>query len=64
MMSVKRQKRGSRTCVRDGADWRIECDETGRAVLAYAKNVNGELAYELALSTGNSTTRRTATVHS
>jgi len=33
--------------VKNGDSWWIEGDETGRAVLACAKNVNGKLVYEL-----------------
>ncbi len=33
--------------VKNGDSWWIEGDETGRAVLAYAKNINGKLVYEL-----------------
>jgi hypothetical protein len=31
----------------DGHSWRIEGDDSGRAVLAFAKNVDGKLVYEL-----------------
>ncbi len=34
--------------VKSGNSWRIEGDDTRRAVLAFAKNVDGKLAYELA----------------
>lgn len=38
----------SKMCVEEAGDsWRIEGDDTGRAVLAYAKNVDGTLVYEL-----------------
>ncbi len=33
--------------VNDRGSWRIEGDETKRAVLAYAKVVDGKLVYEL-----------------
>jgi hypothetical protein len=33
--------------VSDGASWRIEGDETKRAVLAYATVANGKVVYEL-----------------
>jgi hypothetical protein len=39
--------RNRMSVVEDGKSWRIEGDESGRAVLAYAKNVNGKLVYEL-----------------
>jgi hypothetical protein len=35
------------TVVRDGESWRIDGDEDGRAVLAFAKNVDGKLVYEV-----------------
>jgi hypothetical protein len=34
--------------VQEGNSWKIEGDDTGRAVLAFAKNVDGKIAYELA----------------
>ena len=34
--------------VEDGDSWKIEGDDTGHAVLAYATNVDGNLVYELA----------------
>ena len=37
--------------VKDGSSWRIEGDGAERAVLAYAKNIGGELIYELAEAT-------------
>jgi hypothetical protein len=40
--------RSKMNVVEDGDSWRIEGDDTGRAVLAYAKNVDGKLSYELA----------------
>jgi hypothetical protein len=39
--------RSKMSVVRDGASWRIEGDDSGRAVLAFAKNVDGKLRYEL-----------------
>ena len=33
--------------VKDNGSWRIEGDGAERAVLAYAKNVDGKLVYEL-----------------
>jgi hypothetical protein len=36
--------------VKDGQTWRIEGDGAERAVLAYAKNVDGKLVYELPIS--------------
>jgi hypothetical protein len=40
--------RNKMSVVKDGRSWRIEGDETGRAVLAYAMIVRGKLVYELA----------------
>jgi len=40
--------RSKMSVVKDGHSWRIEGDDAGRAVLAYAKNVEGKLVYELA----------------
>ncbi len=40
--------RSKMSVVRDGQSWRIEGDNTKRAVVAYANIVNGKLAYELA----------------
>jgi hypothetical protein len=39
--------RNKMSVVKTADSWRIEGDETGRAVLAYAKNLNGNLVYEL-----------------
>jgi hypothetical protein len=39
--------RSKMSVVRDGHSWRIEGDDTGRAVMAYAKIVDGKLHYEL-----------------
>lgn len=39
--------RSKMSVVKDGDSWRIEGDPTGRAVLAYAKNNDGRLSYEL-----------------
>ena len=39
--------RNKMTVVRDGGSWRIDGDEDGRAVLAFAKNENGKLVYEV-----------------
>lgn len=33
--------------LKDGHSWRVEGEQADRAVLAYAKNVNGKLVYEL-----------------
>ena len=40
--------RSKMSVVKDGDSWRIDGDDTGRAVLAYATNVNGKLRYEIA----------------
>jgi hypothetical protein len=39
--------RSKMSVVNEGGSWRIEGDETKRAVLAYAKIVDGKLVYEL-----------------
>jgi hypothetical protein len=39
--------RSKMSVVNEGGSWRIEGDETKRAVLAYAKMVDGKLVYEL-----------------
>ncbi len=39
--------RSKMSVVKDGNSWRIEGDDTGRAVLAYANNIDGKLRYEL-----------------
>jgi hypothetical protein len=39
--------RSKMSVVNEGGSWRIEGDETKRAVLAYAKTVDGKLVYEL-----------------
>jgi len=39
--------RNKMSVVKTADSWRIEGDETGRALLAYAKNLNGNLVYEL-----------------
>jgi len=39
--------RNKMSVVRDGESWRIEGDDDGRAVLAYAKNIDGKLVYEV-----------------
>jgi len=39
--------RSKMSVVKDGHSWRIEGDDSGRAVLAYAKNVDGNLVYKL-----------------
>jgi hypothetical protein len=44
--------RSKMSVVKDGDSWRIEGDDTKRAVLAYAKIVNGEITYELERSPG------------
>ena len=36
-----------RSLVKDGDSWRIEGDGAGSAVLAFAKDVNGKLVYEV-----------------
>jgi hypothetical protein len=43
--------RSKMSVVRDGNSWRIEGDDTGRAVLAFAKTVDGNLVYEMASAT-------------
>jgi hypothetical protein len=40
--------RSKMSVVKDGNLWRIQGDDAERAVLAYAKNVDGKLVYELA----------------
>jgi hypothetical protein len=40
--------RSQMSVVRDGSSWRIEGDGAERAALAFAKNVQGKLVYELA----------------
>jgi hypothetical protein len=40
--------RSKMSVVRDGNSWRVEGDGAERAVLAFAKNVDGNLVYELA----------------
>ena len=45
--------RSKMSLVNDGATWRIEGDDTRRAVLAYAKLVNGKLVYELERASGS-----------
>ncbi len=44
--------RSKMSVVKDGHSWRIEGDEAERAVLAFAKNVDGNLVYELAQASG------------
>jgi hypothetical protein len=39
--------RSKMSLVEDGNGWRIEGNESGRAVVAYAKNVDGKLVYEM-----------------
>ena len=46
--------------VKDGHSWRIEGDDDKRAVLAYAKNVDGKLVYELANGPG----KNSSVIHS
>ena len=48
--------RSKMSVVKEGNSWRIHGDDTGRAVLAYASNVDGKLRYELA-SVGEPVTR-------
>jgi hypothetical protein len=40
--------RSKMSLVEDGDSWKIQGDDAGRAVLAYARNVDGSLVYELA----------------
>jgi hypothetical protein len=40
--------RSKMSVVREGNSWRVEGDDTKRAVLAYANIVNGKITYELA----------------
>jgi hypothetical protein len=40
--------RSNMSVVKSGNSWRIEGDDTGRAVLAFAKRIDGKLVYELA----------------
>jgi hypothetical protein len=49
--------RNKMSVVKDGDSWRIEGDETGRAALAYATNVDGKLTYELASAPGEPVSR-------
>jgi len=44
--------RSKMSVVKDGQSWRIEGDDTGRAVLAYATIVDGKLVYDLAQALG------------
>jgi hypothetical protein len=44
--------RSKMSVVKDGDSWRIEGDDTKRALLAYAKIVNGAITYELERSPG------------
>ncbi len=44
--------RSKMSVVKHGASWRIEGDDTKRAVVAYANIVNGAITYELAQSPG------------
>src|SRR5258708_5293905 len=44
--------RSKMSVVREGNSWRIEGDDTARPVLAFAKNVDGKLVYELAQAPG------------
>jgi hypothetical protein len=44
--------RSKMSVVKDGNSWRIEGDDAERAVLAFAKNVDGNLVYELAQAPG------------
>jgi hypothetical protein len=44
--------RSKMSVVKDSHSWRIEGDGADRALLAYAKNVDGKLIYELADATG------------
>jgi hypothetical protein len=44
--------RSKMSVVKDGDSWRIEGDDAERAVLAYAKNADGNLVYELAQTPG------------
>jgi hypothetical protein len=39
--------RSKMSLVEDGDSWKIQGDDAGRAVLAYARNVDGSLVYEL-----------------
>jgi len=48
--------RAKMSIVQDGDSWRIEGDDTERAVLAFATNVDGKLTYELASSPGEPVT--------
>ena len=43
--------RNKMAVVWDGEAWRIEGDDSGRAALAFAKNVDGKLLYELSPTT-------------
>jgi len=45
--------RNKMSVVKDGQSWRIDGDDTNRAVLAYATIVSGNLAYELAQAPGD-----------
>lgn len=51
------RSRNKMSVVKDGHSWRIEGDDTGRAVLAYATNVDGTLRYELESPVGVPVTR-------
>lgn len=49
--------RNKMSVVKDGSSWRIEGDNTGRAMLAFATNIDGSLQYELASAVGVPVTR-------
>lgn len=49
--------RSKMSVVKDGDSWRIDGDDTGRAVLAYATNVDGKLKYEIASPPGEPVSR-------
>ncbi len=42
------RSRSKMSVVRDGHSWRIEGDDTDRAMLAYANIIDGKLVYEVA----------------
>jgi len=51
--------RSRMSLVKDGETWRIVGEGAGRAVLAFAKVVDGKLVYELANSSGEAATGQT-----
>ena len=44
--------RSKMSVVEEGSSWRVEGDDSGQAVLAFARNVDGKLVYELSPAKG------------